>query len=78
MILDYGIENLRALVQGRKLNALQMLLARNEFEQLVESKNELSKLHQPTVIDCVHPFEDVIVKEYGHYCTLCNCYIIEG
>ncbi len=57
----------------------------NEFDkQYRENRiNALEKLlteqlSQPPVSDCVHPFEDVIVKEYGHYCTLCNCYIIEG
>jgi tyrosine-protein phosphatase YwqE len=50
-------------------------------EQLRKARKILndiqSKLHQPTVSDCVHPFEDVVKKEYGHYCLSCNSYIIE-
>ena len=34
-------------------------------------EQELSKFHQPTVIACLHPFNEVVSGDDGDFC--CNC-----
>ena len=36
---------------------------------------ELSKLHQPTVIVCLHPFNEVVSGDDGDFCCKCQTYL---
>jgi len=35
----------------------------------------LSKLHQPTVIVCLHPFNEVVSGDDGDFCCKCQTYL---
>jgi hypothetical protein len=45
----------------------------NEYINFLE--NELIKLHQPTVIVCLHPFNEVVSGDDGDFCCKCQTYL---
>ena len=51
----------------------------NYIEQLKSKINDLSKLHQPTVISevCEHNFVPSIREAKVHTCVKCNCQRVE-
>jgi len=48
----------------------------SEIDKRIESTTEeLNKLHQTTVIVCLHPFNEVVSGDDGDFCCKCQTYL---
>lgn len=48
----------------------------SEIDKRIEATSEeLSKFNQPTVIGCLHPFNDVVSGNDGDFCCKCQSYL---
>ena len=79
--MDYTEKVLKLLVDKFDWNLNTSLtntgkkLVSDTIKALDIIKENESKLHQPTVIVCLHPFNEVVSGDDGDFCCKCQTYL---